>query len=221
MRFPNIRINRIIGTTMFYYLPKPEIIIIDQGAKEGFIHIYKKIKSVQTDKLTLILEDYLKDEELEVPNILYINEVGKDIKYQILENTLKNSENHNSKWLLESVIDSQEIPTEVWIETYKEILPDFIACDKGNINYKRYPMKKLIKIRDFKEYLYKLRDLFNETRGSLWNAYAKTKFFNKVQTFLFTNVAAFVAYIDGKKVSAETFREVWEDKIIELIKKLK
>jgi len=107
---------------------------------------------------------------------------------------------------------------EVWIETYEEIFPDFIACDLGNEVHHRPPLKKYIKMtEDFD----KLKNLYEKTKGSLWNAYAKTQFYGKINTFLFSNVAAFNVYHNGKRIITEQFRSNWEEHIINLIENKK
>ena len=86
----------------------------------------------------------------------------------------------------------EEIVTEVWIESSKEIFPDFIAHDKGNKDYERPPQKVYINVReDLKEF--KKFDI-----GASWNKYATYGFFKKVNTSLFSNVSAFQVLFDGK-----------------------
>lgn len=106
----------------------------------------------------------------------------------------------------------EEIVTEVWIETSKEIFPDFIACDKGNEHYERQPQKLYINVRE------DLKEFKKFGIGSSWNKYTEYRFFKKVNTSLFSNVSAFQVLFDGKLMPTNNFRENWERTISELIK---
>lgn len=105
----------------------------------------------------------------------------------------------------------EEIVTEVWIETTKEIFPDFIAHDKGNKTYEREPQKLYIEVRK------NLRNFKDLGIGSSWNKYGQSKFFEKVSTSLFSNVSAFQVKFDGKLMPTNKFRELWEKKVLEFI----
>jgi len=92
LRLSYTSIERRIGTTTYFWLPTNEIIIIDPGSEFGKIHIYKKVKDVPCDNLHQILKEYLDNEDLYNPNVLYVNEIGKDIKSQILQLKKEGSE---------------------------------------------------------------------------------------------------------------------------------
>lgn len=113
-------------------------------------------------------------------------------------------------------IELNEILTDVWIETYKEMLPDFIACDKGNEIYKRKPLKKYIPV---KRLLGKLKELYDSSNAILWNKFAGSKFFDRIQTTLFSNVAAFEVLLDNQKIDTGEFRSLWSELVMELFKK--
>lgn len=59
MRFPNIRVNRIIGKKLCYWLPENKMIIIDHGYQGGDVHIYRYFKSINANNLRAFLEDQL------------------------------------------------------------------------------------------------------------------------------------------------------------------
>lgn len=86
MRFPNVEVKRKIGTMVYYYLPKNEIIIIDPGYEGGDIHIYEKIKKINAIQLQKTLEKYLNGDELSNINIIQIKEINdKSLKPEILK----------------------------------------------------------------------------------------------------------------------------------------
>lgn len=113
------------------------------------------------------------------------------------------------------MIDQSELG-EVWIESYTEMLPDFIACDRGDPYGVRTPCKIYIKIKNDLE---KLAKLSNTTKGSLWNAYAGTQFYKKVQTYWFSNVAGFQVVFDGEIISPGRFKDIWEKEVTALMTK--
>lgn len=106
-----------------------------------------------------------------------------------------------------------EILTDVWIETYQEMFPDFIACDEGSEVYHRKPLKKYIPV---KRLLGKLKELYDNSNAILWNKFADEKFFDRVQTSLFSNVAAFEVLFDGQKMDTGQFRSLWIESVLEL-----
>jgi len=66
MRFPNVNVNRknVEGIKLYYWIRSKKIIIIDYGYPDGDIHIYKHLKSKNSDNLRSILEEFLKNEDI-------------------------------------------------------------------------------------------------------------------------------------------------------------
>lgn len=75
MRFPNIKVSRIIGKKLCYWLPENNIIIIDHGYQGGDIHIYKHFKSIKANKLKDILVDELNNADLSMQSNLDLFEL--------------------------------------------------------------------------------------------------------------------------------------------------
>lgn len=59
-----LKLKKKIGTMVYYYIPKNEIIIIDPGYEGGDIHIYEKIKKFNAIQLQKTLKGYLNGNEL-------------------------------------------------------------------------------------------------------------------------------------------------------------
>ncbi len=104
---------------------------------------------------------------------------------------------------------------DVWIETYSEIFPDFIACYMGYKEDKRIPIKRYIPVKNL---LGKIKELYDNSNAILWNKFAGTWFFNKVRTSKFSNVAIFEAYFNNKKIDVDKFTTMWIDSVLILFK---
>ena len=87
MRFPNIKVKRIIGKKLCYWLPENNIIIIDHGYQGGDIHIYKHVKSIKADKLKDILADELNNSDLSTQSNLDLFELirNEELKPEIFQ----------------------------------------------------------------------------------------------------------------------------------------
>jgi len=87
MRFPNIKVNRIIGKKLCYWLPENNIIIIDPGYQGGDIHIYKYFKSIKANKLKDILADELNNVDLSIQSNLDLFELirKEELKLEVFQ----------------------------------------------------------------------------------------------------------------------------------------
>ncbi len=197
MRFPHLEVKRMEGKKILYWLVDHQMIIIDPGRKNGNIHFYKHVKTINSCGLRSELERYLHGEELSNPSHLIIQEIIDDM--------------HNLKM---SIFQDKLMLKGLWIETCGYLFPDFIACDGGDRNYNRSPERRYISI---KQNIEKLSETNKRTKGSLWNAFASEKFFKIVQTTQFSNISAFKAYYNDEEISVMEFRDKWERKVKELI----
>ena len=87
MRFPNIKVNRIIGKKLCYWLPENNIIIIDHGYEGGDIHVYKHFKSIKANKLKDILADELNNGDLSIQSNLDLFELirNDELKTEVFQ----------------------------------------------------------------------------------------------------------------------------------------
>ena len=82
MRFPNIKVNRIIGKKLCYWLPENNIIIIDHGYQGEDIHIYKHFKSIKANKLKDNLVNELNNADLSMQSNLDIFELVRNDEFK-------------------------------------------------------------------------------------------------------------------------------------------
>ncbi len=77
MRFPNLKVNRknVEGKKLYYRIRNKGIIIIDYGYPYGDIHIYKHLKSINSENLKDILEEHLDHEDIATGIPLEIQEL--------------------------------------------------------------------------------------------------------------------------------------------------
>ena len=77
MRFPNVEVNRknVEGKKLYYWIRNKGIIIIDYGYPGGDIHIYKHLKSTNSENLKEVLEEYLDNEDIATSVPLEIKEL--------------------------------------------------------------------------------------------------------------------------------------------------
>ena len=77
MRFPTVKVNRknVEGKRLYYWIRTKKIIIVDYGYPFGDIHIYKHIKSTNSENLREELEEALDGEALDGGGYLEIKEL--------------------------------------------------------------------------------------------------------------------------------------------------
>ncbi len=77
MRFPNVKVNRenVEGTKLCYWIRSKKIIIIDYGYPNGDIHIYRHLKTTNSENLRDVLEELLENEDLSSRAYLEIKEL--------------------------------------------------------------------------------------------------------------------------------------------------
>ncbi len=199
MTFPSIKVNRALKKKVVYYLPNEKIIIIDPGYMYGNIHIYEIRETKKAIELRSVLDQYLSNKELSFQNI-EINEIPDD--------------DFNLK---RKIFEEKIYPKGLWIETFEEIFPDFIAYDDGDEQNHRIKLYVLISIRSV---FYNLLILRKRCSRRFWKKFADGKVFEKVQTKQFNDTSAFQVYFDDKKISPDEFIAKWERKISELTKDL-